>query len=141
MNDFKFEETIGYWMLHLARAYRTGIQSRLTDLGLYVGQDLLLMQLWRDDGQTQSELADKLQIQGATLTRMLTRMSQAGFIKRKPDPGDGRISRVYITPAGVELQEPVMAIWQDIEAQTFADLTLEERLLVRRLLMQALVDS
>jgi DNA-binding MarR family transcriptional regulator len=134
------EESIGYWLLLLSRSYRTDIQSQLANLGLYAGQDLLLMQLWDQDGQTQSELADRLQIQQATLTRMISRMASSGFVVRKPDPDDARVSRVFLTKDGASLQVTVEKIWKQLEEQSFAGLTLEERLLLRRLLMQIHTD-
>jgi DNA-binding MarR family transcriptional regulator len=130
------EETIGFWLLLLSRRYRTEAQSRLASLGLFAGQDLLLMQLWEQDGQTQSELADRLYIVQATLTRMISRMAKKGLVLRKPDPDDGRVSRVFVTERGSKLKAPVESIWQSMEYDTFAGLTLEERLLLRRLLMQ-----
>jgi DNA-binding MarR family transcriptional regulator len=130
------EESIGYWLLLLNRSYRTDIQSRLANLGLYTGQDLLLMQLWDQDGQTQSELADRLEITQATLTRMISRMADSGLVVRKTDPDDGRVSRVFLTKNGASLQATVEKIWQQLEEHSLAGLTLEERLLLRRLLMQ-----
>jgi DNA-binding MarR family transcriptional regulator len=136
MGRYKVEESIGYWLVLLSRNYRTNVQSHLANLGLYAGQDLLLMQLWDQDGQTQSALADRLHIQQATLTRMITRMNQAGLVERKLDHEDGRVSRVFLTREGAKLQTPVEKIWHRLEEQIFTGLTLEERLLLRRLLMQ-----
>ena len=130
------DESIGYWLVLLSRAHRNHVQQKLSALGLYSGQEILLMQLWTHDGQTQSELANRLHIQQATLTRMIDRMSLAGLLSRKPDPKDGRVSRVYLTKAGKSLREPVERIWRQSEDQTFSKLTLEERLLLRRLMMQ-----
>lgn len=132
----KIDESIGYWLALLSRAHRNRVQQQLSALGLYSGQEILLMQLWSQDGQIQSELADRLHIQQATLTRMIDRMSQSGLLVRKTDPKDGRISRVYLTKEGKSLQDPVESIWQKSEEQTFSKLTLEERLLIRRLMMQ-----
>lgn len=136
MGKLKIDESIGYWLALLSRAHRNHVQQRLSALGLYSGQEILLMHLWTQDGQTQSELANRLHIQQATLTRMIDRMSQAGLLSRKPDPNDGRVSRIFLTLAAKRLREPVEGVWQQIEDLTFSKLTLEERLLLRRLLMQ-----
>jgi DNA-binding MarR family transcriptional regulator len=136
MGKNKIEATTGYWLTRLSRAHRYQLQQRLSVLGLYPGQELLLMQLWTRDGQTQSELAQHLGIQQATLTRMIDRMTQSGLLSRKPDPVDGRISRVHLTPASEKLRGPVEKIWQQLERQIFSKLSLEERLLLRRLLKE-----
>jgi DNA-binding MarR family transcriptional regulator len=140
MERIKIEESIGHWLLLLSRTYRRRIQEQLSDLGLFAGQDLLLMYLWEQDGQTQSELASRMQIQQATLTRMITRMANTGLVTRKPDRNDGRVSRVFLTNACRKLRDPVEQIWIQIENQFFSGLTLEERLLLRRLLMQLQVE-
>ncbi|HYV16939.1 MAG TPA: MarR family transcriptional regulator [Conexibacter sp.] len=49
---------------------------------------------------TPSELADAERIQRPTATRVVATLAAAGFVTRCPDPSDGRVSRVAITPAG-----------------------------------------
>lgn len=49
---------------------------------------------------TPSRLADCERIQRPTATRVVTRLEQLGLVTRTPDPSDGRVSRVAITPAG-----------------------------------------
>jgi DNA-binding MarR family transcriptional regulator len=136
MSKSKVQENIGYWLILLSRSYRKRIQELLSEHGLFAGQDLLLMALWHRDGQSQTELAEGLQVQQATLTRMIKRVEGSGFVVRKSDGQDGRISRVFLTAAGKKLRSPIEAIWSDMEDDLFNSLTLEERLLLRRLLMQ-----
>lgn len=136
MSKPKVEENIGYWLILLSRSYRKRIQALLSEHGLFVGQDLLLMALWDQDGQTQSSLAKRLQVQQATLTRMIKRIEGSGLVVRKSDEQDGRISRVFLTNSGMRMRRPIEAIWSAMEDDLFSSLTLEERLLLRRLLMQ-----
>lgn len=136
MSDPDINETLGYLMVQICRAHRNRAQELLSELGLYAGQEILLMHLWERDGRTQSELADLMCVQHATLTKSIDRMSQAGLIERRADAEDGRVSRVYLRPAGRELRGPVEAVWRQVEAESFAGLTTEERILLRRLLMQ-----
>lgn len=136
MASFQIDEQIGYWLILLSRVYRRRLQIMLAELDLFTGQDLLLICLWGQDGQTQSDLANKLGIQQATLTRMITRIEKTGLVVRKSDYEDARVSRVFLTNAGKKLRQAVEAIWSEIENQVFHGLTTEERLLLRRLLMQ-----
>ena len=55
---------------------------------------------------------------------------------RRPDPDDQRVSRVYLTEAGRAVQGRVQAVWDQMEAETFAGFTPEERVLLRRFLLQ-----
>jgi MarR family transcriptional regulator, organic hydroperoxide resistance regulator len=105
-------------------------------LGLYQGQPPVLRALWQQEGLTQREIAQQLKIAPATVTKMLQRMEKTGFIQRRSDPDDQRVTRVYLTDAGRDVQSAVEEVFQTLEAETFANLTLEERLLLRRLLLQ-----
>jgi DNA-binding MarR family transcriptional regulator len=115
---------------------RSRAQARLAEIDLHPGQELLLLRLSATDGVTQSELADELCVQPPTVTKMLDRLEKAGSVVRKPDPEDQRVSRVYLTGAGRALQGPIHDTWRRLEEEGFANLTLDERVLLRRLLMQ-----
>lgn len=129
-------ETISYLLAHVCKAHRGKGQEMLTKIELHPGQEMLLLHLWSRDGLTQSELADDLCISPATMTKTLDRMAKAGLLERRTDVEDQRISRVYLTDEGRSLQEPVEGIWHELETQSLANLTLDERILLRRLLLQ-----
>ena len=67
---------------------------------------------------------------------MVIRMERSGFVERRTDPDDQRVSRVYLTDSGRSLQPVVEQGWMAIEHQILADFPLEERLLLRRFLEQ-----
>ena len=129
-------ESIDFILANICHLHRSRAHQLLEDLGLYQGQPPVLRELWRQEGLTQSELAVRLKITPATITKMLQRMEKAGFIQRRADQEDQRISRVYLTEAGRAVQAEVEAVFKTLEAETFANLTVEEHLLLRRLLLQ-----
>ncbi len=108
----------------------------LEKIGVYPGQHPLLFSLSRRDGQSQKELADKLHIKASTITVMLNRMENANLIERRPDHEDRRISRVYLTEHGRKTSLEVKKILKRIDEECFNGFTVEERVLLRRLLMQ-----
>jgi DNA-binding MarR family transcriptional regulator len=67
---------------------------------------------------------------------MLDRMEKAGLVTRRPDPDDSRASRVYLTEQGRKNQQAVSEVWKTMEQRLTEGLSLEERLLLRRLLLQ-----
>src|SRR2546430_8771976 len=77
-----------------------------------------------------------MEVEPPTATKMLQRMERAGLIERRPDPEDARVSRVYLTERGRELEQPVLDVWKQLEDQTVAHLSSTEQALMRRLLMQ-----
>ncbi len=129
-------ETLSYLLVQIAKAHRNQAQALLADIGLHVGQELLLLQLSLADGMTQSELAEEICVQPATLTRSLDRLTRSGLVQRRLDAEDQRVSRVYLTDEGRALRAPIERIWRELEVGSFANFTIEERLLLRRLLLQ-----
>ena len=131
-------ETLGYLVVQICKAHRNRAQELLAQIRprLHTGQEMLLLRLVVDDGMAQSELAEELCVQPATLTRSLDRLSKAGLLERRADAEDQRVSRVYLTEAGRALHEPIEQVWQEMDALAFANLTVEERVLLRRLLLQ-----
>jgi DNA-binding MarR family transcriptional regulator len=135
MNDYKpdslyrvFSEVI---RLHYYRAHML-----LDKVGIYPGQPPMLLALYKKDGQSQRELANRLKIKPATITVMLRRMEKAQLVERRQDAEDQRISRVYLTDKGKEACEEVKKVINIIDAECFSNFTQEEQILLRRLFMQ-----
>ena len=136
MTEKLTSDSIGYLLVQTCKAHRALAEKLWSEIGLYVGQDMILRQLWDTEHMTQSELAERLCIQPATATKMLQRMERSGLIQRRNDPEDQRVSRVYLTDQGRALYQPYQELWDRLEQYAIAGLSLEERVLLRRLLMQ-----
>jgi len=74
----------------------------------------VLFRLDRSEGLKQSELAELLDLQPITLTRLLDRLAQNGLIERRPDPNDRRANRLFLTPAARPLLERLSEIGAEI---------------------------
>jgi len=131
MNPESMPETTGYLLAQTCKRHRFRAHARLEETGLYRGQQFILMVLWEQEGRTHSELAEALHVQPATMSNALKRMEKAGFVARRPDPDDQRVSRVYLTDAGRAVRATVEQMWRDMEAQTFAGFSPEECLALR----------
>ena len=130
------EETIGYLLAKVCRAHRAGVGSVLARIGLHVGQEMVLLELWKKDGLRGGELAERLGVEPPTVTRMLKRMEACGFVERQQDPVDARSFRVYLTERGRALEGPVARYWEEVEEKTIAGMTPEEKTLFRQLLLR-----
>jgi DNA-binding MarR family transcriptional regulator len=125
------QETIDYLLAQVCRLHRARAELLLEGIGLFRGQPPLLMILHDEDGLPQGELAARLQIAPATLTKMLQRMERAGFLQRRIDAVDQRVSRVHLTAAGRAVRTELLAVLGLLEAETFAGLSADELLLLR----------
>ncbi len=127
-------ETTGYLLARACKAHRSSVGGALAEVGLHVGQEMVLWQLWRQDGLTPSELAEQLGVEPPTVTNMLSRMQKSGLLERCRDPEDARCTRVVLTQKGRELREPVQHRWEAVEKRALAGITAEEEALLRDLL-------
>ena len=129
-------ESINFLLGTICRAQRGKMSEALTEIGLYAGQVMFLWQLWRQDGLTQSQMVERMCVQPPTVSKMLDRMVKAGLVERRPDSEDSRISRVYLTEQGHRSQRAVRDIWTDVEQRITEGLNVEERIVLRLLLLQ-----
>jgi DNA-binding MarR family transcriptional regulator len=123
-------------LIQISRRLHKRAVNDLNALGLYAGQEKFLLFLWEQDGLTQSQIAEQVCVEHATVTQVLERLERVGLIQRCRDEKDGRISRVYLTEKGRALAEPVQRFWSEWEAQALVGFTLEEKRLLRRFLLQ-----
>ncbi|AYG67346.1 MULTISPECIES: MarR family winged helix-turn-helix transcriptional regulator [unclassified Rhizobium] len=83
-----------------ARSMRTVMTRSLTASGLYAGQDGVILALAANDGLPAGTLAQKLGVKAPTMTRTIGRMEAQGFVERRPDAEDARLTKVYLTETG-----------------------------------------
>ncbi|WP_328261520.1 MarR family transcriptional regulator [Priestia megaterium] len=115
---------------------RRNYNQLLQDLNLHAGQDNLLCKLWANDGLTQVQLCEHLKCEPPTVTNMVKALEQKGIVYRQRDETDGRVSRVYLTPEGRDLEGPVNERWRKQQDKLLAGIVPEERLFLRRLMKQ-----
>ena len=102
--------------LAFGRAYK----PILDGLGLTYTQYIAMIALSETDDQTVSELGEKLFLESNTLTPILKKLEQSGYISRVRDPADERQVRVNLTPAGRRLLDKEISM-SVIEAAGLGD--------------------
>ena len=128
------KETTGFTLAKVCRAHRGNVGELLADVGLHVGQEMVLFELWREDGLRGGELAERLGVEPPTVTKMLRRLERCGLVSRSQDPEDARSLRVYLTEEGRSLEEPVVRCWERVEEKSLAGMSADERRTLHRLL-------
>lgn len=93
-----------------SRAITKKYAELLADLGLTYPQYLTLLALWEHDGKGVHELAQKLEIEGATMTPLLQRMEKLGFVTRKRGTEDERRVNVFLTEKGKALRAKALSV-------------------------------
>jgi MarR family transcriptional regulator for hemolysin len=101
----------------VARLMKTYADQKVRQYGMTRAQWVVLARLERFEGLKQSELADILDIQPISLTRLLDRLCANGLIERRPDPDDRRANRLYLTPAAKPVVESLDRLGRELMAE------------------------
>ncbi len=99
------QREIAFTIMDVARLLKTHVDQRARQYGMTRAQWAVLFRLDRSEGLKQSELAELLDLQPISLTRLLDRLAENGLIERRPDPNDRRANRLFLTPAARPLLE------------------------------------
>ena len=97
MNEENLDRNFGFLTLDVARLMQIDFDRRISSLGITRAQWRVLLWVYRTPGVTQSELADTLEVQKASLGRMLDRLTDKEWIERRADKSDRRIRRVHLS--------------------------------------------
>src|SRR6478609_5475825 len=103
-----------FTLTDVARLLKTYADQRARQFGISRAQWSVLFRLDRSEGLKQSELAEILDVQPITLTRLLDRLAANGLIERRPDPNDRRANRLYLTPAARPLLDRLADLGSDM---------------------------
>lgn len=95
--QFDVEHTLG-WLFHdIHRLLGKSFEGRIEGMGLTRSQWRVLIALKRQDGLTQTELADMVEMEKAPMGKLLDKLDRKGWVTRRDDPDDRRARRVYCT--------------------------------------------
>ena len=92
--------------LYAAARNVTGLYTPwLKPLGLTYTQYIVFLVLWEKDGVSVTEIGEKLMLDNGTLSPLLKKMEQAGYVERRRSREDDRVVEITLTEAGRALQE------------------------------------
>ena len=121
----------------LAKAYQKAhgrFKELLKPYGLTNLQHLVVEGLWYQDGQTAAELGKLLVMDKATLSGVLERMTEAGWVDKRPDPDDRRVVRLFTTPKTDGQKAELIALRKRANEDLLGRFSLEEQVLLKRML-------
>src|SRR5262245_56001695 len=122
MQPHSARREFGFLLNDVARLLRTYADQKARHFGMTRAQWAVLARLQRSQGLKQAELADMLDLQPITLTRLLDRLSANGLIERRPDPDDLLANRLSLTPAAGPLMERLNTLGEDLMATVLEDI-------------------
>jgi DNA-binding MarR family transcriptional regulator len=121
------DRNFGFLLHDVARLMRTTYDRKMRQLGLTRSQWWVMTHLYFNEGISQTELSSILDIERATLGRLLDRLEAKGWLERRPHPNDRRIKRVYLTGEVELLMQTMRAMAADVRAQALAGVSAQEQ--------------
>lgn len=128
----------GVLINQLAHVMALEMDRRLRSAGITLSQWFVLKQLWRQEGRSQAELQELLNLERATVNGLIQRMVRAKFIECKQDPSDRRIQRIFLMERGRALETFTSSLADEVVNCTMQDFSEGERAFFCHLLGRAL---
>ncbi|CCD93773.1 putative Transcriptional regulatory protein slyA-like, MarR family [Bradyrhizobium sp. ORS 375] len=108
-------------LVESSRILRNYIDHRAKQCGTTRAQWVVLYRLRAQEGLSQVDLADVLELQPISLVRLLDRLVEQGLLERRHDPRDRRANRLYLTEAGRKVVDEFDEVRDTIVADVLQD--------------------
>jgi len=130
-------KSVGWALVQAARLHRSRTGDKLSELGLFAGQEQVLQALASSGPMTMGDLAAILRVRPPTASKTVSRLSSLKLVERHTEPGDARVVRVKLTKEGKRKAAAIEALWDEVEAELLAGFDNKERKRLRKLLRKA----
>src|ERR1700761_1301810 len=101
-------------LVESSRLLRNYVDHRAKSRGTTRAQWIVLFRLREQEGLSQVDLAEVLELQPISLVRLLDRLVEHGLVERRSDPRDRRANRLFLTPAGRQLADDLDSLREEI---------------------------
>ena len=114
MPKIPIQREFAFQIMDVARLLKTYADQRARQFGISKAQWTVLVRIDRQEGLKQSELAEVLDLQPISLTRVLDRLAENDLIERRADPNDRRANRLYLAPAARPMLDHLSVLATDM---------------------------
>jgi MarR family transcriptional regulator, transcriptional regulator for hemolysin len=131
---------LGRELAFAAKDVREAIDAALARAGGSLGIWIVLSAVSDEGGASQSLLASREHVDGATITYHVDRAEKLGLVRREVDPDDRRVKRLHLTPKGSRLHERLLAAALAFDAAMCAGISEQEKGALRKTLAKIRVN-
>lgn len=114
MKQINVRREILFELSDVARALRTHFDQRAREHGMTRAQWAVLNRLQRQEGATQTEMAEALEIQPISLMRLVDRLCAQGLVERRAHAHDRRVNLLHLTDGGRDVLERMVPLGREI---------------------------
>ena len=123
----KPEQSLGFVLNDTARLLRRTFNRHAQEKGLTQTQWQVLLYLARNEGSSQAQLADFLEVQPISAGRLIDRMVAADLVTREADPNDRRAVKLYISEKAEPILKEIKGCASNVRAKAFAGLNEQQQ--------------
>lgn len=120
-------ERLGFLIHDSARLLRKRFEVKGRAYGLSAAQWRLMVRLVKEEGVAQARLAELLEIEPISVSRLLDRMEEGGWIERRPDASDRRVRMIFPTDKSRDAFAAIKSVAGDVYDAALAGLTADEK--------------
>lgn len=122
-----YDRNIGFLVSDIARLISVEYNRIMKPMGLTTPQFRMIVQLQREDGVTQSHLANILAVGKVSTGGLIDRLEQSGWIERRPDPNDRRSNLIYLTDQAHAIEDRMLDTGKALTKQTLKNINAKQR--------------
>lgn len=111
----KCGDVITPWFFRLMHGYSSLNFMQFKELGIHPGQLPVMKNVYEQEGITLRELAKRLHIKPPTVTVTIQRLEKSGLVYKTADESDQRVSHIYLTEKGKEIQREIISLMEEDE--------------------------
>ena len=137
-------DRLGFLIHDVQRLMRKRFETRASGLGLSSAQWRLMVRVAKEEGITQARLAELLEIEPISVSRLVDRMEEGGWIERRQDATDRRVRMIFPTEKTTAAYTDVKSLAGEVYEQSLTGVSPEDRRMLIRVLdtiVQNLTDG
>lgn len=132
MLHYDFDESVGYWVTMASQTIRRVLGQRLAEQDLTLRQWEVLAMLACNPELSQTQMADRMGIEPATLAGVVNRMERDGWIVKSSSSEDRRQSRLFPTAQAESIWKRSLTLSSEVRSQAVAGVSKEDLQILRR---------
>lgn len=121
-------DRLGFLLHDASRLMRKRFETRASGYGLSSAQWRLLVRVFKEEGIAQARLAELLEIEPISVSRLIDRMADAGWIERRNDETDRRVRMIFLTERSRAIFGDMRGVANEVFDQALTGLSAEQRL-------------
>lgn len=138
--SFSLEESTGYLLRMTHRSFARAVQKEIAPRGVTIGMWYFLRILWEEDGLTQRELSQRIEMMEPTTATALRNMEERNLVRRVRNTTDKRKVNIYLTDEGRALREQLLPYAREVNETALAGVAAADIACFRRVLSQMRIN-